>query len=95
MRYWIEVFQREFMNLISWRGLLWLWPLLAIYESILTIYEKLRDWWSLYDFYYEIDDVYENIWYVKGCFSHNDDGSIVIIDVKSYSYWLCPFVAKC
>ena len=86
MRYWIEVFKREFMNLISWSDLLQLWQLLAIYESNLTIYERLWDWWSLYFLYWEIDDAYEKIWYVKGYFSHNDDRSFVINDVKSYSY---------
>ena len=83
------------MKLISLGGLLQLWPLLAIYESNLTIYERLWDWWSLYDFYYEIYDVNEKIWYVKGYFSHYDDGSFEINDVKSYSYWVCPFVAIC
>ena len=94
MRYWIEVFKREFMNLICWRDLLQLWPLLVIYESNLTIYERLWDWWSLYVLYWEIDDVYEKIWYVKGYFSHNDDGSFVINDVKSYSYDYEPLWLK-
>ena len=55
---------------------------MAIIESILTINERLWDWWSLYDCYYEIDDVYEKICYVKGPFSHYNDRSFVIIDVQ-------------
>ena len=61
---------------------------MSLYESIMTIYAKLWDLWSLYVFNYEIDDVYEKICYVKGYFSHYDNRSLVINDVKSYSYVL-------
>ena len=70
------------MNLIYWWDLLRLWPLLAIYESNLTNYERLWDRWSLYDFYYEIDDVNEKICYVKGPFSHYNDRFFVINNVQ-------------
>ena len=59
MRYWIEVFQREFMNLWRYMMISFLWLLLRIYESIMTIYERLWELWSLYDFNWEIDDVYK------------------------------------
>ena len=88
MRYWIEVFQREFMNLWRYMMISIYRLLLRIYESVLTIYERLWELWSLYDFNWEIDDVYERIWNVKVQFSHYDDGSFVINDVKSYSYVL-------
>ena len=52
----------------------------------MAIYENLWDLWSLIDFNWEDDYVYERLWNVKGYFSHYDDGSFVINDVKSYSY---------
>ena len=60
----------------------------------MTIYERLWDLWSLYDFYWEIGYVYENIWNVKGYFSHLEEGSFVINDVKSYSYDYDPLWLK-
>ena len=48
----------------------------------MAIYANLWDLWSLTDFNYDVDDVYERIWNVKVYFSHYDHDMKVSVKVQ-------------